>query len=193
MSNHPPLWGNFVGYADEDMLAFGLLASVDMLPHAFYHGTQAIEKYLKALCLAIIDPTGVVATPATEQWIRKDGHDLIALARRCGQQYPYYVEPDTLNQLRRFAEFDQLARYPWVSQRHGNGFTSSDFPIFGEITCHLRNDLPIIIDNYKLGMEVRGHFHNAMNSPDPTWHLYSHQAIVALKKMIPNIESFVRV
>ena len=54
----PPLLGNFVAHADEDMLAFGLLASADLYPQAFYHGTQAIEKYLKALCLSIIDLPG---------------------------------------------------------------------------------------------------------------------------------------
>src|SRR5437879_8359250 len=124
-----PLWGNFVAHADEDMLAFGLLASADLYPQAFYHGTQAIEKYLKALCLSIIDLPGVSATPRTEKWIVT--HDLARLAKHCGVKYPYYVRSDITGHLQRFAEFDRLARYPWVTQSHGNGFTTTDIPILG--------------------------------------------------------------
>lgn len=50
--NRPPLWGNFVAYADEDLLAFGLLMQANLRSLAFYHSTQAIEKYLKSLTLS---------------------------------------------------------------------------------------------------------------------------------------------
>jgi hypothetical protein len=186
----PPLWGNFVGHADEDMLAFGLLASGDLHAQAFYHGTQAVEKYLKALCLSIIDPVGVSATPQTEKWIKT--HNLESLAIRCGVKHPYYVQTDVLGHLRRFAEFDQLARYPWVTQDYGNGFDSKDIPILERLCCQLRNHLPITRDDYKLGMEVRGHFHGKPDSPYPAWEHWSHQAVIALRKVFPHLNDFVR-
>ena len=47
---HPPLWGEFIAHADEDLLAFGLLIRGGLHTLAFYHGVQAIEKYLKVSC-----------------------------------------------------------------------------------------------------------------------------------------------
>jgi HEPN domain len=193
MRDRSPLWGNFIHHADRDLLAFGLLAYAQMYPEAFYHGTQAIEKYLKALYLSIKDPDGHTATPETEKWIKgKDGHNLEKLAQKCGVKYSYYIQKDVLNHLRRFTEFDQLARYPWVDQKYGNGFTSADVSHFGEIACRLRNDIPIQIDNYMLGMEVREHFHNTEKSPHQAWPYYSHQAVTALSCVMPDIKSFVR-
>ena len=184
-----PLWGNFVGYADEDFLAFGLLAAGGLYVPAFYHSTQAVEKYLKALALSITDPSGAFATPDTEKWLKT--HDLSKLATRCGTKYPFYLSQDISVLMRRFSEFDQAARYPWIDQKHGNGFNTSDVPIFGSLICQLRNDIPIAVDNYKLGMEVRGHFHLG-KTPDHTWSSYSHQAVEALRKLFPNLDSFVR-
>jgi HEPN domain-containing protein len=190
MSFRPPLWGNFVGHADQDFLAFGLLNAGGMFVLAAYHGTQAIEKYLKALALSIVDLPGTTATPVTEPWIKT--HNLEKLARRCGTKYPFYVQQNTLDLLKRFAEFDQLARYPWVEQNHGNGFTTADIPIFGDLILQLRKDIPISKDNYSLGIEVRGHYHNAEKSPVPTWDVYPHHAVEALRSLFPNINDFVR-
>ena len=185
-----PLWGNFIHFADQDMLAFGLLARGQLFPLAFYHGTQAIEKYLKALCLSIIDPNGSTETALTQSWIRQ--HNLERLATRCSERYPYYAQDQVLANLRRFAEFDQRSRYPWVNQVHGNGFTSEDIPIVGELCCRLRNDLPIVKDDYILGMEVRGHFHDDQKTPDPARPHWSHEAVQALRQVLPNLSDFVR-
>jgi HEPN domain-containing protein len=57
-----PLWGNFIGYADWDLLAFGWLYLGGIRVPAYYHATQAVEKYLKALALSIIDPSVTTAT-----------------------------------------------------------------------------------------------------------------------------------
>lgn len=191
MSKRAPLWGNFVYYADHDMLAFCLLAWGGLYLQAFYHGTQAIEKYLKALCLSIIDPLGTTDTPTTQPWIRT--HDLVKLARRCEQKFPYYGQPEFIAHLERIAEFDQATRYPWVLRKYGNGFTGADIPIFEEITHRLRNDIPIIVDDYPLGMEVRGgYFHGDGNTPHPGWFHYPHAAIEALKQVFPSLNEFVR-
>jgi HEPN domain-containing protein len=185
----PPQWGNLVFHADKDILALGVLAYAQQYSQAFYHGTQAIEKYLKALYLST---KGAHATTDTEKCLRgKDGHDLVKLAQKCGQEYPYCIQDDVLVSLQRFAEFDQLARYPWVDQNHGNGFRGEDIFVIAEIARRLRNYIPIQIDNYPLGMEVRGYFHNSGKS-DPRSPLYSHQAVDALRKVIPNINLFVR-
>jgi hypothetical protein len=52
----PPIWGSFILYADYDVLAFALLFQGGLHVASYYHATQAIEKYLKALALSIVDP-----------------------------------------------------------------------------------------------------------------------------------------
>ena len=186
----PPLWGNFVDHADEDLLAFGILMNADLVAQAYYHGVQAVEKYLKALSLSLMDPDGVTDTPTTQPWIKT--HDLARLADRCGRSIPYYSQGTVLNTLNRLAEFDQVARYPWVDQGLGNGFSSEDVTVIGDLCCRLRNDLPIKIDNYKLGMEVRGYFHGDSTRSDRAWGNYSHDGVAALRKLFPTIKTFVR-
>jgi HEPN domain-containing protein len=188
--SRPPLWGNFVPYADSDFLAFGVLNKNGLFVLAAYHGTQAIEKYLKALCLSIIDPIGTSATVETEKnWIMT--HNLENLANRCSTTLPYFGRPDVLENLRRFSEFDQAARYPWVKQNHANGFTTDDIPIFGEIVLQLRQHIPIVADDYALGMEVRG-FHQVSKEAPKSWPYYSHDAVEALREIFPNLNEYVR-
>ena len=186
----PPLWGNFVAYADEDLLAFGLLINAHLGDLAFYHGTQAIEKYLKALALAILDPTGTQETPDNKRCLRT--HDLVKLADCCKAEYRFYGLSDIQNHLKRISEFDQVSRYPWTSQELGNGFSSDDIPVIGSICKQLRRDLPIAKDNYKLGMEVRGYFHGDRTRRHPASMHYSHDAVNALRLVLPDIDDFVR-
>ena len=186
----PPLWGNFVAYADDDLLAFGLLIRGGLLPLGFYHGVQAIEKYLKALVLSIMDPTGTQETPQTQPWLRT--HDLEKLAVRCRKSFPDYGEPGVIANLKRFGEFDQATRYPWVDLALGNGFSSGDIPVIGDLCKRLRNDLPITLDNYKLGIEVRGYFHGDRSRRVRSWEHYSHEAVVALRSVLPSLNEFVR-
>lgn len=185
-----PLWGNFIAHADEDLLAFGLLVRGGLVPLGFYHGVQAIEKYLKALVLSVIDPAGTDATPQTQNWLVT--HKLEKLAARCQPNFPYYCEPGLTANLKRFAEFDQATRYPWTPQNLGNGFCTEDIPVIGDLCKRLRNDLPINVDNYTLGMEVRGYFHGDRSRPDRSWRHYSHEAVGALRLVLPNLEEFVR-
>ena len=162
---HPPLWGNFVYFADQDLLAFAILFRAGLIAPSMYHLTQSTEKYFKALALSIIDPNGVRATAKTESWLKKkSGHNLCDLARKCGEKHSFYMKDSIQTHLKRFSEFDQLARYPWVVQKHGNGFTSSDVPIFEEIIYHLRTDIPITKDDYPLGLLIRGHFYGKPES-----------------------------
>ena len=107
---HPPLWGEFIAHADEDLLAFGLLIRGGLHTLAFYHGVQAIEKYLKALVLSILDPAGTKETPSTQQWLRT--HDLEKLANKCKDAFPFYGESGVLDNLKRFTEFDQADPLP---------------------------------------------------------------------------------
>ena len=149
----PPLWGNFITHADEDLLALGLLMRGGLHTLAFYHGVQAIEKYLKALVLSILDPAGAKETSLTQRWLKT--HDLEILANECKDAFPFYGESGVLDNLKRFTEFDKVGRTS-VDQVLGNGFCSDDISIIGDLCKHLRCDLPITRDNYKLaGMEVR--------------------------------------
>jgi hypothetical protein len=184
----PPLWGNFIFYADNDLLAFGLLVRGGQLPLGLYHGVQAIEKYLKALVLSIIDPCGNQETPQTQQWIRT--HDLEKLAKCCMQKFPHYSDPAVIANLKRFGEFDQATRYPWVNRSLGNGFSPEDIPVIGNMCRQLRNDLPIILDDYPLGMVERGYYHcDRSHALSP---LECREAVEALRKVLPNLDEFVR-
>jgi HEPN domain-containing protein len=186
----PPLWGNFIAYADQDLLAFGLLIQGGLLVPACYHGVQAIEKYLKALVLSILDPTGTTETPITRPTLKN--HGLQTLAKQCNETDTYYNQSDVIANLKRFEEFDQATRYPWVDQKLGNGFSSEDVQIISEMCKQLRTRLPIALDNYKLGIEVRGYFHGDRLKTPPGNQFHSHEAVKALRKVIPSLDDFVR-
>lgn len=157
----------------------------------FYHATQAVEKYLKALILSIVDPAGVSETALNNRYLWT--HKLEALAKQCSHQYPFYGQADILARLKRFSEFDQAARYPWIERKLGNGFQSTDVPLFWEIIQHLRTDIPIKVDDYILAMLVRGHHHGR---PDASANAYMlaqlGQGLAALRHMFPDVDKIVR-
>jgi hypothetical protein len=73
---------------------------------------------------------------------------------------PFYGQRRITSKLEQFSEFDQCARYPWVEQKYSNGFDSGEFlPVFWELTKQLRNDIPMPVDNYPLGLGIRGGFY----------------------------------
>jgi len=185
------LWGNFVFHADHDLLAFAWLYVGGLRVAGYYHATQAVEKYLKALALSLIDPSGPAETEHTRKWTHT--HDLGKLAERCRHRYPHYGQPSVMAQLQRFTEFDQLARYPWVEQKHGNGFSSTDLPLFWDLVTHLRTDIPIQCDDYPLGMVVRG-FHHGYPEHAANKYLLSDlgMAVMALRQLFPGVEKIVR-
>jgi len=187
----PPLWGNFIGYADEDLLSVGLLYSGGMILPALYHATQAVEKYFKALILSILDPDGKILTPERKKWLQI--HDLEELASYCSGRFPYYNDEKVLENLRRFSEYDQATRYPWINRKHGNGFHGEDFRIFEDVLLQQRNDLPIHTDDYKLGIAVRGfHHHSPKLKVDTPSDKRREVAVKTLRKIFPRLDSFVR-
>jgi hypothetical protein len=191
MEFRPPLWGNFVYYADHDLLSFGLLMKGGLMVPAMYHGTQALEKYFKALSLSIIDPKGETETFSGNNWLRN--HSLEYFANRCGVQYSYYIQPDILDHLRRFSEYDQAARYPWVNTQYSNGFSTADIPVFEELIRNLRSDLPIISDDYPLGILVRGHHHLDPKTPiNTSLDNLLKLAVISLREIFSNVDILVR-
>ena len=186
------MWGSFVYYADYDVLAFAWLYQGGLLVSAYYHATQAIEKYLKVLALSIIDPLGKTHPyPANRRWLQD--HDLARIANRCMKHFPYYGTTQVQAILKRFSEFDQLARYPWVQQDLGNGFTGADVPVICELLLHLRSDIPLVKDDYPLGMFIRGHHHQHPEyAVNPNLANMQGPAITAARRMIPQIDKMVR-
>jgi HEPN domain-containing protein len=151
----PPKWGELVGHADDDVIAFAVLWVNLVWTAAFYHAQQAIEKYLKALILSMADPEGKTTLPR-KYW----NHKLLELAEECAKTFPYYAEPATKKKLRFFAELDQALRYPWVKRCETRSSLSVEaLRWFEELVHHLRNDIPIGLDDYMLAMLVRGYFH----------------------------------
>ena len=191
MSTRPPLWGNFVGYADWDLLSFAWLYEGGLRVPSYYHATQAVEKYLKALVLSVLDPDGVTETPLSQKWITI--HNLDKLAMDCAAQFPFYGQADIQAHLKRFSEFDQAARYPWTEQTLGNGFTSSDVPLLCDFVRRLRTDLPIEVDDYILGMLLRGHH---QGHPETSANLRSlaefEGCVAALRRVFPDVDTIVR-
>ncbi|HEV7674590.1 MAG TPA: HEPN domain-containing protein [Candidatus Angelobacter sp.] len=187
----PPLWGNFVDHADWDLLSFAWLFEGGLHLPAFYHATQAVEKYLKALTLSILDPDGETETALNNRWLRT--HDLAALAERCAVRFPFYGKSEISTQLRRFSEFDQAARYPWAEQKHGNGFTSADVPLLCDLVRKIRTDLPIKVDDYILGMLVRGHHHGRSEAGTNNYLLARLSgSLAALRRTFPEVDRIVR-
>jgi hypothetical protein len=190
MSTRPPLWGNFVHYADFDLLSFAWLYVGGLRVPSYYHATQALGKYLKALTLAILDPDGVKETASNKKWIIT--HDLEKLAKRCVDNFPFYGQAEIQARLKRFSEFDQAARYPWTQQQLGNGFTSSDVPLLCDLVRHLRTDLPIKVDDYILGMLLRGHHHGRPEaSKYPQVLAEFGGCIAALRFVFPNVDGII--
>lgn len=191
MSTPSPLWGNFVGYADRDLLSFAWLYEGGLRVPGYYHATQAVEKYLKALALSTLDPDGVTETALNKKWIR--AHDLDKLGTRCAARFPFYGQSETQARLKRFSEFDQAARYPWAKQRLGNGFIGSDVPLLCDLVRRLRTDLPIKVDDYILGMVLRGHHQGRPETSANLQDLAEFRGCVAaLRRVFPGVDTIVR-
>jgi hypothetical protein len=190
-----PVWGNLVAHADEDLIASAILFVTRVRLQGFYHAQQAVEKYLKALALSIIDPTHQMTGVARETWLKKAGHKLAPLARRCSSVNQYYALPETIAHLERFSEFDQAARYQFVVQKYGNGFSSAETSVLQDLVLHLRNDIPIVLDDYLLGMTVRGFFHHhpdRRSDTDPGNEANRLTHLAALKATFCDVEKMVR-
>lgn len=191
-STQAPIWGNFVAYADDDLLAFAWLLHGGLFVKSYYHAIQALEKYLKGLALSIEIPiSSTHPYPTHKRWL--GDHNLARLARRCSKRFPYYCTPEVQATLERFSEFDQATRYPWVEQKLGNGFTSADVPIMVGLMHHLRNNIPIVRDDYPLGMLVRGYHHLHPEHPvNPNWARMHARAVAAARAIWPNLDKMVR-
>jgi hypothetical protein len=143
-----PLWRQYVVNADDDVLAFAVLYEGRLMKHAFYFGTQAIEKYLKALALSIIEREGGDTSPKANPWLTN--HPLVSLANHCAKVRPFYTELETRRILNRFSEYDITARYPRPKWK----FTTEDRPILERLLREIRKDLPIELDVFPLALAL---------------------------------------
>ena len=194
MEQRPPRWGSLVYHADHDFIAFGILIVGGLFVEGFYHGVQSIEKYLKALALTIYDPSQLKSNEECINWLRKYSHNLEKLGNYCSSNFLYFSKPKTNETLKRFSEFDKATRYPWVERTLGNGFSGSDIPVFFDIIKNARNSLPISIDDYPLGIYVRGHHYENVNYKidDPLSQPIIN-SVKKIKRIFPEIEKLVRI
>ena len=181
-----PRWGNYVFDGDKDMLAFGVLWENQLIAKAYYHTVQAIEKYLKALVLSVSDPAGTI-DPTTVKGIRT--HKLVDLAAECGSD-PFYSDPTTTIILDRLSRYDQATRYSLVNNPVLAGFSTADLPVIVALIKKIRMDLPLALDDYPLGVEVRGFLD--VSQRDESWVHWSHSAVASLLRVIPDLRDFVR-
>jgi len=191
MGAKSPIWSDFVFYGDHDLLAFSILYSGGMAVPSMFHASQTIEKYLKALALSIHCPDDGPKTLEDFLWLKS--YDFGYLAQRCSAKFPYYLSQNTLDNLYRFARFDKVSRHPWFEQSYGSGFTSEDAPIFMDLVFHLRNDIPIVVDDFPLGLLVRGYSqlnpHSMIHRPLGD---LQRIAVACLRKLYGNLDGLVR-
>lgn len=194
MSKNHPRWGSLLYHADYDFISFGVLFSNFLIVEAFYHSTQAIEKYLKVLALTIYDPDEKRTEDEWKKFLKGFGHYLERLGKYCSNQYPFYKQKDLTNNLKRFSEFDQATRYPWVERNLGNGFSGSDAGIVFELVKQLRNDIPIQTDDYPLGILLRGYHHHDIQRKflKGLITLNTRKAALKLTEIFPNVYDLIR-
>lgn len=197
MCTKPPQWGNFIYYADMDLQAFACLHRDGIYSPARYHAVQTIEKYLKALALSIEDPDGKKSgeiTKGKNSWVKYPLHRLDDLAKRCAKNYPGYGDEKILQVLKRLSKLDQYYRYPWAHENIGTFSSADDLEWFINLISKIRRDIPIIRDDYPLGMLIRGG-HQSQVSKE-SWdlvHICSQSRVVsALSILFKDVASLVR-
>ncbi|MCK4821238.1 hypothetical protein KA005_36065 [bacterium] len=195
MCTKPPQWGNFIYHADMDLQAFACLNRDGIYTLSKYHAVQSIEKYLKALALSIEDQDGKKSGEITKDknsWVRT--HELHKLAERCARKYPYYGDNNTLQILDHLSKLDQYYRYPWAEKQMGNFSSANDIVSIVQLIAKVRRDIPIIRDDYPLGMLIRGG-HQSQVSKE-SWDLdqitSQSRVISALSILFKDVDSLVR-
>ncbi len=190
-----PQWGNFIYHADMDLQAFACLNMDGIHALSKYHAVQSIEKYLKALALSIEYPTGKKSgeiTQARKTWVKS--HDLNRLAQRCMTRYPYYGSDNVSQILIHLSKLDQHYRYPWAEMQIGNFSSANDIESIIQLIVKLRGDIPIIRDDYPLGMLIRGGHQDQVSRQ--TWDINrmksQSRVISALLILFNDIASLVR-
>ncbi len=179
-------------HADQDVLALAVLYDSGLIVPAMFHGAQAVEKYLKALALALTVPDEHLRASGPPKWMWT--HDLVQIADRCSPSLPSYGTQGVRDKLGRFSTFNENARYPW--SKSPSGFVlSRDLDDLKELILRLRRDLPIVVDDYVLGLAVRGHFHREPKRPANQGGLSGEQsAVPALRRLFgdADLHSLVR-
>lgn len=207
-----------IGDADNDLLSAAVLWKHHLHLSAYYHFAQAIEKYLKVL-LIDTDPkyknghlpknsAGNAYIP-TCYW----GHDLKKLALQLPNEEKYnFYKKDKIKHLKEYSKYNESTRYSIlgipkdkegklsaeeVRQRDQEKkvklYTSENLKHIQELIYRLRNDIEIDLDDYLLGIALRGH---PQEHPDKKINFDYDGGIKKsaeiLKEIFPNADEFVR-
>ena len=70
--------------------------------------------------------------------------------------------------------------------------SSSDIPLIWDLIRHLRTDVPIKLDDYLLGMVVRGHHQGQPNAVNQGINNRYGLSKVAVVRMFPDVATIVR-
>ena len=191
MARRVPAWGNFVYKADTHLISFAVLNHYMVYESAICHAVQALENYLKALALSIAESTHDSGTDYDDSWLRT--HDLVRFAKRCAKKIPYYGEENLLDDLLQFYEVAKSLRDPTSERADTSGFSTTDYNKFEEIILRLRTDIPIIKDDFPLGVLIRGHSHGRPSKHKSALLPDSHRISAALlRNVITRADQLVR-
>ena len=146
-----PTWGLYLAAGDDDVIDASLLMAQARFRAAYYHGAQAVEKYIKAAILGAenvpYDP--IDANRAKRARIKShDVTNLLALAAGQGVQYAAGLG----EQLVGISKLNETMRYP-DSEGEPSVMDQERFTeLFDRTVCELRGAFTIEHDRYPLAV-----------------------------------------
>ncbi len=202
--------------ADNDLLAAAVLWKYHLHLPSYYHFAQAIEKYLKVLLIDTDQeykndhlPKNSAGNPYIPHW----GHNLKELALRLPNEEKYnFYKKDKIKHLEEYSKYNESTRYLILGtpkKKEGNlssekirekdqkkvvkSYTSKELSHIQELIYRLRNDIEIELDDYPLGMAIRGHHqeHPDEKTNFEYWGGIKKSAEI-LKEIFSNADEFVR-
>jgi hypothetical protein len=218
MQNRPSNKLTLITDADNNLLAAVVLWKHDLHMQSYYHFIQAIEKYLKVL---LIDtnpeykssnlPQNSAGNPYIPYW----GHDLEKLAQKLPNESRYdFYKKDKIKCLKEYSKYNEATKYSILGtpkdkegklsaeeieqrdkEKEVKSFDSKKIlKDVWELILKLRNDIQIDVDDYWLGIVIRGHHFNSPEKEVASLKFYPgiKKSVEMLKEIFPDSDKLVR-